>query len=397
MKKKSRLKQNNDLRCRAEEQLCKKKVRDVQKMEYVEAQVLVRNLQVHQVELERQAEKEKKRLLQTISGEISGAKDMRSVFDFVLRKVCMRMGWIYGEAWIPSSDGKCLEYSQAWYSNYKYLKGFNGWSKGFIFPHGIGLPGRAWSKKQPVLIRNVRTDTNYLRGTVAGLAGLKAAVAFPLFAGEELVAVIVFYMFEILEKDEQLISFVSSLSVQLGFMLKLKQLKETIRQLAYYDNLTALPNRKLFEDRLNMALAYVCYNKQKLAVLFLEFDTFKIVNNRQSSVAADQLLQLVVDRLKSCMREIDTIARLENDKFALLLPECGEIENSAKFAQKIIKTIKQPLKVGRRKFFITISIGITLFPNDGKDVKTLLENADIAVCHAKENGRNNYQFYRDNQ
>lgn len=338
-------------------------------------------------------EEEKIHLLQTISFAISTAENLQSVLDIILRKVCEVAGWVYGEVWIPSSDGKQLEYSRAWYSNLEPLEEFMIRSKEFTFPPGVGLPGRAWVTKQPVWIKDVTLDPSYLRATIARDVGLKASVAFPLFAGEEVSAVIVSYMFKPLEKDEHLVNLISSMSSHLGWIIKRKQMEETIQQMAYNDSLTALPNRLQFKDRLTLELAHARRNKTMLAVMFLDLDRFKVINDTLGHSVGDQVLQGIAGRLRSCMREADTVSRFGGDEFTVVLPMVSRAEDAAMIAKKIIEVGRQPLTIGSNELAITISIGIALFPDDGEDVETLMKNADSAMYRAKEAGKNNYQFF----
>jgi diguanylate cyclase (GGDEF)-like protein/PAS domain S-box-containing protein len=338
-------------------------------------------------------EEEKIHLLQTISMAISTAENLQSMLDIILRRVCEVAGWVYGEVWIPSSDGKQLEYSWAWYSNLEPLEEFMMRSKEFTFPPGIGLPGRVWATKQPVWIKDVTLDPNYLRATIARDVGLKAAVAFPLFAGEEVVAVIVSYMFAPIEKEEHLVNLISSMSSHLGWVIKRKQVEEAIQQMAYNDTLTSLPNRLQFEDRLTLELAHARRNKTILAVIFLDLDGFKVINDTLGHSVGDQVLQGIAGRLRSCMREADTVSRFGGDEFTVVLPMVSHAEDAAMIAKKIIEVVRQPLTIGSNEFAITTSIGIALFPDDGEDVETLMKNADSAMYHAKKAGKNNYQFF----
>ncbi|MFQ5863168.1 MAG: EAL domain-containing protein [Candidatus Brocadiales bacterium] len=172
-----------------------------------------------------------------------------------------------------------------------------------------------------------------------------------------------------------------------------EQAQEAIQQMAYYDTLTALPNRLLFNDRLTLALAHAHRNKEMLAVLYLDLDRFKVINDTLGHTVGDKLLQGVAERLVSCVRGGDTVARLGGDEFTLLLPGITKTENATNIARKILDVIKQPLRVDGRELRITTSIGIALYPDDGKDAGTLLRNADAAMYHAKEQGRDNFQPY----
>jgi diguanylate cyclase (GGDEF)-like protein/PAS domain S-box-containing protein len=169
--------------------------------------------------------------------------------------------------------------------------------------------------------------------------------------------------------------------------------EEQIKHLAYHDALTSLPNRLLFKDRLTVALSHAQRDGSRLAVLFLDLDRFKIINDSLGHNIGDQLLQAVSARVQSCVRESDTVARLGGDEFIVLLPNLRRADEAAPVAMKILEAIRYPLHVEGREFFMTTSIGISLFPEDGSDAETLIKNADTSMYQAKEMGRDNYQMY----
>lgn len=172
-----------------------------------------------------------------------------------------------------------------------------------------------------------------------------------------------------------------------------KQAEERLYYLANHDSLTNLPNRRLFIDRLNQALARLPWHKRVAAVLFLDLDRFKHINDTLGHPIGDLLLVAVSERLQSCLRNGDTIARFGGDEFAILLVDMARAEDVSKVAQKIINALSKVFIVKNYELFITTSIGISLCPQDGKDADTLLKNADAAVYRAKGQGKNNYQFY----
>ncbi len=172
-----------------------------------------------------------------------------------------------------------------------------------------------------------------------------------------------------------------------------KKAEETISYQAYHDLLTGLPNRALFQDRLGLAIAQARRNGQMLAVMFLDLDRFKVVNDTLGHVAGDELLQGVSTRLRGCLREGDTLARVGGDEFILLLPQVGCGEDAVKTARKILAAFTEPFPLDSRELFASVSIGISLFPDHGETMDTLTKHADIAMYHAKSLGRNNYQIY----
>jgi diguanylate cyclase (GGDEF)-like protein/PAS domain S-box-containing protein len=169
--------------------------------------------------------------------------------------------------------------------------------------------------------------------------------------------------------------------------------EEQIKHLAYHDALTNLPNRLLFKDRLTVALSHAQRDGTCLAVLFLDLDRFKVINDSLGHNIGDQLLQAVAARVQACVRESDTVARLGGDEFTVLLPRLHRSDDAAPIAAKIIEAVRYPFHIEGREFFITTSIGISLFPEDGTDAETLIKNADTAMYQAKEVGRDNYQLF----
>lgn len=164
---------------------------------------------------------------------------------------------------------------------------------------------------------------------------------------------------------------------------------------AHHDSLTDLPNRLLFNDRLKQALAQARRNRQMVGVLFLDIDRFKLINDTLGHAMGDLLLNATSERLSSCLREEDTIARQGGDEFIIILPELLNAEDAALVARKILGVFAQPFVLEQHEVFITSSIGISLYPADGENTDTLIKHADTAMYHAKEQGRNNYQFFTD--
>lgn len=172
-----------------------------------------------------------------------------------------------------------------------------------------------------------------------------------------------------------------------------RELMRQLTQLAYHDPLTQLPNRVLFHDRLSVALAKARRNSEKAAVLFLDLDRFKLVNDMFGHVMGDCLLKEVAIRLSKCMRQSDTIARLGGDEFTFLIPEVSHAEDAARIAQKILDILQEPFYTNRHEFHVSASIGISLYPEDGDDAETLMRHADMAMYRAKEQGLNSFQLY----
>lgn len=172
-----------------------------------------------------------------------------------------------------------------------------------------------------------------------------------------------------------------------------KILEERIHNLAYHDSLTALPNRLLFNDRLNQALALAKRNKWHIAVMSIDIDRFKSINVNLGYDIGDLVLKTIANRLKECMRESDTVARLGGDEFIVVLTYIKERDEAAFAAHRILKWLAKVFIARDQEFSITVSIGISVYPADGEDIKTLLRNSDAAMYFAKEQGGDRYEFY----
>jgi len=172
-----------------------------------------------------------------------------------------------------------------------------------------------------------------------------------------------------------------------------KRVEQSIRHMAHHDALTGLPNRSLFRDRLTHAMAQADRYHQKLAVMFLDLDRFKAINDTLGHNVGDQLLKIAAERLRSCVRDSDTVARLGGDEFTVVVEDIVEDHDAAAVAQKILDTLSQPFNLYGHEVFISVSVGVTLYPSDDENADNLLRNADSAMYRAKEFGRNNFQFY----
>ncbi len=186
---------------------------------------------------------------------------------------------------------------------------------------------------------------------------------------------------------------VQQFAALIGDITKRKQDEERIRYQANYDSLTGLPNRTLFLDRLNLSLARMKRGKGKLGLMFIDLDGFKLVNDTLGHELGDLLLQETAKRLNQCVRRGNTIARLGGDEFTVIMPDLEDPRDGSMVAQRILDTLATPYMLENHEAFISGSIGITVFPDDGDTATHLLRNADAAMYRAKEQGKANYQFF----
>ncbi|PSF38363.1 diguanylate cyclase [Aphanothece hegewaldii CCALA 016] len=172
-----------------------------------------------------------------------------------------------------------------------------------------------------------------------------------------------------------------------------KRSEERMQYQAFHDALTNLPNRVLFNKQLAIALAEAQRNQTLLAVMFLDLDSFKHINNTLGHKIGDEILQSFSRRLTACVRTGDTVARWESDEFTVLLPRIKNTEDTVKLSHRIFDALKQPFVIEKYKLQLKTSIGIAIYPQDGDDQETLLKNADAALSRTKKQGRNHFQFY----
>ncbi|MGA3093182.1 MAG: PAS domain S-box protein [Terriglobales bacterium] len=193
--------------------------------------------------------------------------------------------------------------------------------------------------------------------------------------------------------DDDPVENLSTIEGTLVNITERKVAEEQVQSLAYYDALTGLPNRTLLQDRLSKALAMARRQKHKVALLFLDLDRFKIINDSLGHSVGDMLLQAVAERLTRCAREQDTVARLGGDEFLIVLTNVKDIPDAAVAAERFMDTMTAGFAILGHSLAISCSLGVSIFPEHGADSETLIKNADAAMYSAKDGGRNNFQFF----
>ena len=172
-----------------------------------------------------------------------------------------------------------------------------------------------------------------------------------------------------------------------------EQTTSQMTHMAEHDFLTGLPNRMLLTDRLAQAISLALRHGKKVALMYLDLDHFKHINDSLGHEVGDKLLQSAAKRLQACVRFSDTVSRQGGDEFVVLLAEVEEVQGAVLIAEKLIEAMTEPHIIGDHRLHVTLSIGISLYPDDGKDVEAMIRNADTAMYHAKKSGRNNYQVF----
>jgi len=174
---------------------------------------------------------------------------------------------------------------------------------------------------------------------------------------------------------------------------EIKKNEEKLKHQAYFDSLTGIPNRTLFLDRSEIALNQAKRSNEGLAVIFIDLDEFKELNDTLGHDAGDVMLKTVAQRFINCARKSDTVSRRGGDEFTILMPRIKNIEDAVKLAERILLSNKNAISIKEKMVFPKTSIGISIYPHDGDSIETLINNADKAMYYAKESGKNQYSFY----
>jgi diguanylate cyclase (GGDEF)-like protein len=253
---------------------------------------------------------------------------------------------------------------------------------------------RTFRLGRPVWISDIASDETLRRKSLVIKAGLHGAFAFPLRGGNEVLGILEFFRPDVLQPDAMLLDIAESIGSQIGQYI-VRRRAEAEKHLAMHDAVTGLPNRLLFIETLEHALVQAQRHKRRLAVMFIDLDRFKFVNDTLGHEAGDMMLKEVSRRLKLSLRQGDTIARLGGDEFVMLMEEITSASDMLLIGQKLITALGRPCSIAAQEVQVTASIGVSTYPADGADSATLLRHADAAMYRAKAKGRNQCQLYSE--
>ncbi|MDE2219272.1 MAG: GGDEF domain-containing protein, partial [Gammaproteobacteria bacterium] len=216
---------------------------------------------------------------------------------------------------------------------------------------------------------------------------------WPVLSQERLVAVLAVGYRDVPQVGAEVAGYGTECAARIGVALSNSARGEQLYRQAHFDPLTALPNRLLFRDRLSQELATATDGRQRGALLYVDLDHFKKINDTVGHSAGDQMLQIVAQRLRACVKDGDTVARLGGDEFTIILRSVATSESAQRVAARVIEVLQEAVNIGGRDHFVRASIGITLFPDDGSALDELMRNADLAMYRAKADGRSRAVFY----
>jgi diguanylate cyclase (GGDEF)-like protein/PAS domain S-box-containing protein len=251
----------------------------------------------------------------------------------------------------------------------------------------------AVAASEPVVIDDLAKETRFVPSAILKAHGIRSGVEVPIVGTSGTFGVFGVYSQEPMQFAAESVNFLKSVANIVAIAIDRKSVEDKLAHLAQFDTLTGLPNRDLFRDRLGQSLTLARRNDWLSGVMFIDLDRFKAVNDTYGHAIGDKLLQKVALRLKECVRAGDTVGRLGGDEFAIVLSKLVKDDDAALVAKKVIAALVRPFILEGNETYMSASLGIALYPGDGKDSDILLKNADTAMYRAKEQGRNTYRFY----
>ena len=328
---------------------------------------------------------------------LAEAENLNDVVPKIIRTICETMGWHYGALYRYEAHERVLRCEELWGIDSPNIRRFMEAAARRVVDvdeKGQGLVRRTFATGKPVWISDVALDETLQRKDMVVAAGLHGAFAFPLRAGNEVLGILEFFHSEVLDPDAMLLDVAESIGSQIGQYI-VRRKAEAEKHVAMHDVVTGLPNRLLFMGRLDHAIVQARRHGRRLAVMFIDLDRFKLVNDTLGHEAGDLLLKAIAHRLKASLRAGDTAASLGGDEFVMLLEDITSESDMRGVGEKLIAELALPVGIGDAEVAVTASIGVSTFPRDGQDAAALLRCADAAMYRAKGGGRNLCALYSD--
>jgi diguanylate cyclase (GGDEF)-like protein len=326
---------------------------------------------------------------------LAESRSVEEAIPEVLRTIAGATGWLYGARWDLDTQRERLRCIETWHDGRPETEAFVAFSRERVLEPGgsRGLIQRVWASNAPEWVEDLTFETGMRRAAKAVEAGLRSGFAFPIRGGDNFYGVMEFFGRGPAEPDPGLLQMMETTGSQIGQFMARKAAERNLQFVATHDALTGLPNRSLFGERLSQVLAQAQRYNRQLALLFIDLDGFKVVNDTLGHDAGDRLLREIAGRLRGCLREGDVTGRMGGDEFVVLIEQFSDVGQLEGVAEKIIETLSQPVSIRGHVCRVTASVGISAFPKDGRDSQVLLQCADSAMYRAKERGKNRFEFY----
>lgn len=317
----------------------------------------------------------------------------------IIQIFCGTLGWDCGSVWYCDKETQLLRCSHSWGIAKASIQEFlAASSQQGLALESAGVISRVLLEGEARWVADVCTDPHFARAGIAAQAGLRTSFAFPIGGGSEMRGAMEFFIADLSPCDLSLLSVARLIGTQIEQFIARKNADDEIRQLAFHDPLTGLPNRRLLSDRLQVALATTARRERHGALLLIDLDHFKSINDTLGHDKGDLLLQLASLRLVVCVRAGDTVARQGGDEFVIMLTDLSTVREEAALqvegiGQKILTALNQPYQLGRHVHLSSASIGATLFDGQITETDELLKQADLAMYQSKAAGRNTLLFF----
>ena len=329
----------------------------------------------------------RQRLIAEFGQQAFASNDVDDVFKRAVELISVSLRADYCSVLELDRDGKQL-----------LMKATSGWPEDLRTRAAVPVRsgGRlefVLSHREPLIIDDLSADLRFPESPPMRKLGVRSGIQVPIFGTAGTFGILSAHARADGHFGPDDASFLQSVANILAVAIERKNAQEHLERLAQFDSLTGLPNRHLFHDRLLKTMAHARRDGAPMAVLFIDLDRFKLVNDTQGHSAGDRLLQEAATRLLQCVRGGDTVGRFGGDEFGAIVSDLAKPGDAGIVAQKVLDTLAEPFKLDAHDTYVSASIGITLFPSDGDNPEALVMNADTAMYRAKEQGRNTYQYF----
>ncbi|MBV8986713.1 MAG: EAL domain-containing protein [Acidimicrobiia bacterium] len=336
-------------------------------------------------------------LLNRITAAANEATSVEHALRSCVDAVRDHIGWALGHVLFADPSGDFVYSSGVWSYDRDSddgLRRFRLASQAVQVPRGQLLPGRVLSDGRPVWLADFMSEPDFTRAAAAERAGFRTALAFPVLVGNDIVAVVELFSTQQQGLDEHLVAVLGACGSQVGRVVERTRAAEALSHQALHDPLTQLPNRALFIDRLEHAVAAVGRSQAMLAVLFLDLDGFKVVNDSLGHDIGDVVLVRVAERLRRGLRPTDTVGRFGGDEFTILCENVKSEEEAIQVANRVAELVAQPVELATGgELDLTASVGIAFARSPDERPENLLRDADAAMYRAKEQGRARHEVF----
>ncbi|MBT2332423.1 EAL domain-containing protein [Variovorax paradoxus] len=323
---------------------------------------------------------------------LAGDGGTEAVIMQALEAVCTDLRWDCGALWSVGADG-LVRCAAAWHAdNSPAVRQFVCASRLLDYRPDEGSLGRAWETGGVVRIDTLAAPRDFARDALAGQAGLTVGLIVPMVTTGATTALELFGCNPYLVDAETLES-LRVIALQIAQYEQRKLAERGLRFMASHDELTGLFNRAALQHELARAIKRSSRHQRQFAVMFVDLDRFKHINDTLGHGVGDEMIKICGERLTALLREDDVVARFGGDEFVLLLENLSSASDAAVLAEKVLACCAEPFVVEGRELYVSASVGVSVYPEDGGDAEALLKNADTAMYRAKERGRNTYRFY----